>query len=154
MANVFVVMTLVLAGCFAHSVFAGTPDSDVLEFYTWHFKELNAESKNFGKGTKKKNSDSEYRRFVSVDMRERIKAAQKSEGGLDADPFLRSQDFDEHGDVGMKLSVIETKAKSASVKVEMKWKAFEPQDQVLLVKVIKERGRWKIDDVQRVENKK
>lgn len=115
------------------------PERVIQEFYSWYLQQLVAEKDPF------EESRAKVEQYVSARLVGEIDSIRKSEDGLDADPFLAAQDFDDAWAKNITVTKPEVKGERATADVLLKGEEFS---QNLRVALVLEKGAWKLDKVE------
>lgn len=120
---------------------ADTPEQTAKNFYGWYLKELNREG---GDPIKQKKTLSMYVTSRLIKQINKQIAAEE----YDADYFIDAQDFDKNWQATTSKAVV--KGNTATLKVKLAAPNAKKTDwtQTLSLKLIKEGGAWKIDNVK------
>lgn len=115
-----------------------TPQQTVRSFYKWYVHEVNADRYPL------KNKVT-LQKYVTGRLIARIRKAQASEDGLDADYFLSAQDFDKDWERNITVSNLVVKGDTTTLSVLLDGKLIPKHRLKVVLK--KEGGSWKIDRV-------
>lgn len=118
---------------------ADKPERVIQEFYSWYLQQLVADKDPFEEGRAK------MEQYVSARLVGEIDSIRKSEDGLDADPFLAAQDFDDAWAKNITVTKPEVKGERATADVLLKGEEFS---QNLRLALVLEKGTWKLDKVE------
>lgn len=116
-----------------------TPETTAKDFYAWYLRELN----NQGNPVDERAT---MRKYISRRLANWIYSKSYEEYG--ADYFLDAQDWDEKWDISASKAVV--RGNKAALKVSLlvpKGENSSIMNSVLRLKMIKENGMWKIDEV-------
>ena len=136
-------LLLLLALCLTASSLRAedlAPAQVIRDFYRWYVAELVADRDPFEAGR------ADLERYISARWMKEIDTIRNGPDGLDADPFLSAQDFDKEWGNNVNVSEPVIKGEQATAEVELK--GTEMGSQKLSVKLMQEKGAWKIDGVE------
>jgi len=117
-----------------------TPSATVKAFYKWY---VHALSNNVAQPLK--SDKAAARKYVTASFRSRIEKASSREEGLNADPFLSAQDFDQAWENNIVIKKVSTTGATSTVNALLPSKQMGDQKLKIIMK--KEGGLWKIDQV-------
>lgn len=137
-------LVVLLFGSHANLLAQDTPAADkpervIQEFYSWYLQQLVADKDPF------EESRAKVEQYVTARLVREIDSIRKSEEGLDADPFLAAQDFDDAWAKNITISKLEVKGEQATADVLLKGEEFSQNLRVVLAL---EKGAWKLDKVE------
>jgi Protein of unknown function (DUF3828) len=117
-----------------------SPERVIRDFYQWYVQALVSNRDPFVKGR------AELKRFATERLIKQIDRARKGPDGLDGDYFVDAQDFDNEWAKNITVSTPVIKDKHATVEVELK--GSEVGTRNLLIDLVWDGGRWKLDKVE------
>jgi hypothetical protein len=123
----------------AWAVAGTTAKEQVEQFYAWYMARIVADDpplldKDFG----------DLGKYVSAGRLARIKRQMNSADGMSADYFMQSQDYLETWPTHIAVTLVRDEPKRPQLKVVM---GVGTQAQNLAVRLVMERGAWKVDEV-------
>ena len=138
--SVLVVLAFVLSLAPARAAEPGDAVKEqVVRFYKFYMHALNAEGDPLTK-----NRDT-MKRYVSERFLKEVDRLSKIEGGIEADPFICAQDFDDGWEKNISVKDIAVTGKTATAKVELSGKQMDPHH--LNLKLVEAADGWKIDRI-------
>jgi hypothetical protein len=117
------------------------PEATLKSFYRWYLGELNAERY-------PRPSSPKVQAVASARLKRWFRSKEGRE--WDADYFINAQDFDKDWQSSIVVSNINIRGGNAEVRLTLGPKRKDPNSmgqRVLKIKMVKERGGWKIDHV-------
>lgn len=121
----------------------GSPEAVIRSFYKWYVHALNQNSDPF---TKQRTI---LRRYVTDRLIQEIDKAIKGPDGLDGDYFIDAQDWDKEWEKNIAVSSVVASKTSASALITLSGATMSRK---LRVTLKQERGAWKIDKVEGLDN--
>lgn len=124
----------------ASSAAQSTPSATVRAFYRWYVHALVQDV-----GEPLKSDKAMARKYVTASFLRRIEKASAREEGLNADPFLSAQDWDEKWENNIVIGKVSRSGATSIVNAVLPSKQMGDQKLKIILK--KEGGLWKIDQV-------
>jgi hypothetical protein len=93
---------------------------------------------------------SELKQFVTESLLTSIDNLHTGTGSLDADSLLQAQQFDQDWASKIAIDKLETRGRTATARVILTGRLLGERQ--MSVSLIKEEGRWKVDDVKFIES--
>lgn len=115
------------------------PEHVVREFYAWYVHAVAAQKDPFA------GNRAQLKRYATDRLIREIDKMRKGPDGLDGDPFLDAQDFDQEWARNITVSNLDIKGTTATVDVQLKGPSVGTRN--LQVTLVDERG-WKVDKVR------
>src|SRR5437899_3005856 len=122
---------------------AATPAETVRAFYKWYVHALNKKDE----GDPINDDKATARKYVTASLLAKIRKAEASEDGLDADYFLAGQDWDKDWEFDRNMTIASPTIAGATATIRMVLHGKEIDDHKLKIVLKKEAGLWKIDRV-------
>jgi hypothetical protein len=122
---------------------AGSPDAVIRSFYKWYVHALNQNSDPF---TKQRTI---MRRYVTERLIQEIDKVAKGPDGLDGDYFIDAQDWDKDWEKNIAVSSVVASKTSVSAQITLSGATMSRK---LKVTLKQERGAWKIDKVEGLDD--
>ena len=127
----------------AKSPAPGSPEEVTRSFYKWYVHALNQNSDPFDK------KRVVLRRYVTERLIREIDKAIKGPDGLDGDYFIDAQDWDKDWERNIAVSSVVASKTSATALITLSGATMSRK---LRVALKQERGAWKIDKVEGMDN--
>lgn len=121
-----------------------SPEAVIQNFYKWYMHCLNQNTDPLEK------QRATLRKYVTGRLLQEIDKAKNGPDGLDADPFLDAQDWDEDWEKNIAVSSVVSSKTIATAQVTLSGKVMASRK--LKVTLKQERGAWKIDKVKGLDN--
>jgi hypothetical protein len=128
---------------YAQALPPGSPEAVIRSFYKWYVHSLNQNSNPFEK------QRAIMRRYVTDRLIQEIDKAVKGPDGLDGDYFIDAQDWDKDWEKNIAVSSVVVSKTSASAQITLSGATMSRK---LRVTLKQERGTWKIDKVEGLDN--
>lgn len=122
---------------------AGSPDAVIRSFYKWYVHALNQNSDPF---TKQRTI---MRRYVTDRLIQEIDKVAKGPDGLDGDYFIDAQDWDKDWEKNIAVSSVVANKTRVSAQITLSGATMSRK---LRVTLKQERGAWKIDKVEGLDD--
>lgn len=121
----------------------GSPEAVIRSFYKWYVHALNQDSDPF---TKQRTT---LRSYVTERLIHEIDKVAKGPDGLDGDYFIDAQDWDKDWEKNIAVSSVVASKTSVSAQITLSGATMSHK---LRVTLKQERGAWKIDKVEGLDN--
>ncbi len=122
----------------------GSPEAVIRDFYKWYMHCLNQNTDPLEK------QRATLRKYVTGRLLQEIDKVKNGPDGLDADPFLDAQDWDNDWEKNIAVSSVVSSKTIATAQVTLSGKVMASRK--LKVTLKQERGAWKIDKVEGLDN--
>ena len=122
---------------------AGSPEGVIRSFYKWYVHALNQNSDPFEK------QRTILHRYVTERLIQEIDKVAKGPDGLDGDYFIDAQDWDKDWEKNIAVSSVVASKTSVSAQITLSGATMSRK---LRVTLKQERGAWKIDKVEGLDN--